>query len=61
MAYYGAPHEFRESERNVAVTIARQLGFSLERERSEEQRSLLMQELDHRVKNTLATVQSLAL
>jgi PAS domain S-box-containing protein len=36
MAYYAAPHTFDQSEINLAVTIARQLGFSLERRRAEE-------------------------
>ncbi len=36
MAYYAAPHTFDQIEINRAVTIARQLGFSLERRRSEE-------------------------
>jgi two-component sensor histidine kinase len=60
MAYYGARHPFTEIEKNVALTIARQLGFSIQRERAEEQRAVLISELNHRVKNTLATVQSLA-
>jgi PAS domain S-box-containing protein len=36
MAYYAAPHTFDQIEINLAVTIARQLGFSLERRRAEE-------------------------
>ena len=35
MAYYAAPHAFDQIEINLAVTIARQLGFSLERRRSD--------------------------
>lgn len=31
MTYYEAPHAFTEHERELAVTIARQLGFSIER------------------------------
>jgi two-component sensor histidine kinase len=42
------------------MTIARQLGFSIERKQAELQRSLLVAELSHRVKNTLATVISIA-
>jgi GAF domain-containing protein len=38
MTYYPAPHIFSEADINVAVTIARQLGFSLERMRAEEER-----------------------
>ncbi|MGE3930472.1 MAG: sensor histidine kinase, partial [Hyphomonadaceae bacterium] len=41
-----------------AAKIARDI---TERRRSEEQRTLLINELNHRVKNTLATVQSLAM
>jgi PAS domain S-box-containing protein len=36
MAYYAAPHTFDQIEINLAVTIARQLGFSLERRRAEQ-------------------------
>src|SRR5262249_21811172 len=41
-------------------TIARQLGFGIERLRAEEGRQLLLKESAHRVKNTLATVQAIA-
>jgi two-component sensor histidine kinase len=68
MAYHDAPHAFSADEIELALTIARQLGFAIERTRdaanrklAEEQRSLLINELNHRVKNTLATVQSLAM
>ncbi|HEX2256994.1 MAG TPA: HWE histidine kinase domain-containing protein [Afifellaceae bacterium] len=61
MAYYESPHVFGDDEVNLALTIARQLGFSIERRRAEEQRTLLLNELNHRVKNTLATVQALAM
>jgi PAS domain S-box-containing protein len=67
MAYYPAPHEFSESDMNVAVTIARQLGFGIERMRAEEERQsadgareLLLNESRHRIKNTLAMVQAIA-
>jgi PAS domain S-box-containing protein len=67
MTYYPAPHSFTDAEMNVAVTIARQLGFSLERLRIEEGRreaedakELLLNESKHRIKNTLATVQAIA-
>jgi GAF domain-containing protein len=36
MTYYDAPHAFADVEVDLAVTIARQLGFSLERRRAEE-------------------------
>ncbi|MEJ0078147.1 MAG: PAS domain S-box protein [Alphaproteobacteria bacterium] len=56
MVYYDTPHEFADTEIDLAVTIARQLGFSIERVRAEQKRDLLVAELNHRVKNTLATV-----
>ncbi|MGH6865576.1 MAG: GAF domain-containing protein [Methyloceanibacter sp.] len=36
MAYYRDPHAFNAEEVELAVTIARQLGFSIERMRAEE-------------------------
>ena len=56
MVYYDQPHEFASAELDLAITIARQLGFSIERVRAEQKRDLLVAELNHRVKNTLATV-----
>jgi two-component system, chemotaxis family, CheB/CheR fusion protein len=49
----------RDSEGRIiaAATVARDVS---ERTRAEQQRTLLMAELDHRVKNTLATVHSIA-
>jgi PAS domain S-box-containing protein len=67
MTYYGAPHLFADAEVDLAVNIARQLGFSLERIHAEEERrkaeeakELLLSESRHRIKNTLATVQAIA-
>jgi PAS domain S-box-containing protein len=67
MAYYPVPHAFTDTEINIAITIARQLGFGLERLSAEEQRrkaeetkELLLSESKHRIKNTLATVQAIA-
>ena len=67
MTYYETAHIFSDDERALAVTLARQLGFALERQRietdrkrAEAQRDLLVAELSHRVKNTLATVISIA-
>jgi PAS domain S-box-containing protein len=37
MTYYKAPHVFSAAELDLAVTIARQLGFSLERRRADEE------------------------
>lgn len=67
MTYYEGAHQFSDAERDLAVTIARQLGFAIEQRRAErtrkameDQRDLLLAELSHRVKNTLATVVSIA-
>jgi len=60
MAYYSEPHAFGESEVDLAVTIARQLGFSLQRIWADEAKELLVNETMHRIKNTLATVQAIA-
>jgi PAS domain S-box-containing protein len=35
MAYYDAPHSFTEAELEIAITLARQLGFGLERMQAE--------------------------
>jgi PAS domain S-box-containing protein len=45
MTYYEAPHDFVEHEVNLAVTIARQVGFSLERARAEAARRAAEDEL----------------
>ncbi len=60
MVYYDQPHSFTRHEMEVAQSIARQLGFGMERTRAEQQRDLLVAELSHRVKNTLANVLSIA-
>jgi PAS domain S-box-containing protein len=39
MAYYDAPHAFSEQELEVALTLARQLGFGLSREEAERLRT----------------------
>jgi PAS domain S-box-containing protein len=39
MTYYPEPHEFSEQELGLALTIARQLSFGLERARAEEERA----------------------
>ena len=38
MAYYDPPHAFDQAEIDLAITIARQLGFSIQRIRSEDER-----------------------
>lgn len=45
MAYRAEPADFSESDRALAITIARQLGFSIERMRLEEQRARALSEL----------------
>ncbi|HJZ34252.1 MAG TPA: PAS domain S-box protein [Hyphomicrobiaceae bacterium] len=67
MTYYLTPHKFTEADMNIAVTIARQLGFSVERMRAEKERitaerakELLLNESTHRIKNTLGTIQAMA-
>jgi PAS domain S-box-containing protein len=60
MAYYPTAHVFTESSIEFAVTIARQLGFSIERMQAEDAKELLLNESKHRIKNTLATVQAIA-
>jgi two-component sensor histidine kinase len=67
MTYYDRPRIFSEDERALAIAVARQIGFALERSRSEREREraeahrdLLLAELNHRVKNTLAVVQGMA-
>jgi PAS domain S-box-containing protein len=60
MAYYPDAHVFTAGELELAVTIARQLGFSVERMWAEKAKELLLNESKHRIKNTLATVQAIA-
>ena len=67
MTYYSVPHLFTDAETDLAVTIARQLGFGLERVRAEDDRrkaeeakELVVSESKHRIKNTLAIVQAVA-
>jgi PAS domain S-box-containing protein len=45
MAYHELPHVFTANEKALAVTIARQLGFSIERARMEEARQATVREL----------------
>lgn len=66
MTYYELPHAFSAAEIDLAVTIARQLGFAVERIRAEaeqrraqERQDLLARELQHRTKNLFAVVQSI--
>ena len=45
MIYYPSPHPFVDHEMDLAVTIARQLGFSIERRHAEQARGLAEQGL----------------
>jgi PAS domain S-box-containing protein len=45
MAYYNAPHEFTEAETGIALTIARQLGFTVQRMRTEQARLDMQEQL----------------
>ena len=60
MGYCRDARDFSRADIDLGVTIARQLGFSIERRQADEQRDLLVAELSHRVKNTLTTVMSIA-
>ena len=58
MTYYPARREFTADEIELGLTIARQLGFSLERMAVEaslrnerERQQLLLREMDHRIRN----------
>jgi two-component sensor histidine kinase len=66
MTYYKAPHVFRDTEMDLAVSIARQLGFSVERmkavdveQRAHARQELLARELQHRTKNIFSVVQAI--
>lgn len=71
MSYYATPHAFSAEETTLSSIIARQLGFGIERLRAEAVRreveaqsrheyELLFAELNHRIKNILATVIAIA-
>ncbi|AUX80019.1 PAS domain S-box protein [Sinorhizobium fredii] len=45
MTYYDQPHAFTDNEVDVALTIARQLGFSIQRMRADEARRLAEEQL----------------
>ena len=66
MTYYEAPHVFSDTEIDLAVNIARQLGFSVERmnavdaeHRAHARQDLLARELQHRTKNLFSVVQAI--
>ena len=65
MTYYEVPHVFTDAEIDLAVTISRQLGFTVERmradveqHRAQERQELLARELQHRTKNLFSVVQA---
>jgi GAF domain-containing protein len=65
MTYYDAAHRFHKAEIDLAVTIARQLGFAVQHLRDEDahrraqaRQELLTRELNHRTKNLFALVQA---
>jgi two-component sensor histidine kinase len=67
VTYYDEPHTFTESKTGMALNIARQMSLSVERLRAEQARSsalqrneVLIKELQHRTRNLLAVVQSIA-
>jgi hypothetical protein len=66
MTYYKTPHAFRDTEIDLAVTIVRQLGFSVERmnavnaeHRAYVRQELLAREAQHRTKDLLSVVQAI--
>jgi PAS domain S-box-containing protein len=66
MTYYKDAHVFSGTEIALAVTIARQIGFSVERmnaqdavHRAQARQVLLARELQHRTKNLFSVVQSI--
>jgi PAS domain S-box-containing protein len=66
MTYYEAPHVFTDAENDLAVNIARQLGFSVERmnavddeHRAHARQELLAREVQHRTKNLFSVVQAI--
>lgn len=58
--HWRQPHVPTDRDWRVFDVLARQAADLIERTRAEERRKLLLAELNHRVKNTLAVVQSLA-
>ena len=58
--YYKARHRPTDDELRLLDTLARQAADLLERNRADQIQQLLVNELNHRVKNTLANVQAIA-
>lgn len=58
--HWGRPHKPSERELRMLDIIARPTADLIERRRAAETQRLLLNELNHRVKNTLAVVQAMA-
>lgn len=58
--HWGEPHQPTERELRMLDIIARSAADLIERRRAAETQKLLLNELNHRVKNTLAVVQAMA-
>ncbi|MFC4172492.1 HWE histidine kinase domain-containing protein [Microvirga sp. GCM10011540] len=58
--HQATPRRWTPSERELCEEVAERTWSALERVRADARRRLLINELNHRVKNTLATVQSIA-
>ena len=58
--HWAAPHRPAEEQLRMLDVLARQAADLIERTQAEERRKLLVSELNHRVKNTLAIVQAIA-
>jgi PAS domain S-box-containing protein len=52
MAYFEAPHAFTAAELDVAITIARQLGFAVQRMKAEEARRRAQEDLEAELADT---------
>lgn len=58
--YHRQPRTPKPDEIEIVTLLVKIAALAIERERGREQRLLLMQELSHRVKNSLAVVSSIA-
>ena len=58
--HWKSPHTPAEGELRLLDVLARQAADLIERTQGEQRRKLLVGELNHRVKNTLAIVQAIA-
>jgi two-component sensor histidine kinase len=58
--YYREPRSPTPDDLNIISYLSRAAAIAIEREQIEQQRRILVNEMNHRIKNTLATVQSIA-